>query len=1301
MDSPTLVETDPEGRAASFSEFALDLWRGHPSRAPSLIDLIVDLWKRCTASLSLMNALDSNNSLSNDTIRRSATILWSNTVTLALAVAESDPDSRARSFLKLAIDSREQFERTKDRSELDNAIRYIEQAMDLLHEGHPARADALLLKGKLLMTGFHDRVNRRQLDRGIECFQEALKLSPEGDQGISSLLDTLGLCFLTRFEQDGNRSDLDQSVDYYREVLDLRPEGHPDRSASLSHLASGLWRRFEHKGDRNDLDQSVNYNREALDLRPEGHPERSGSLSNLANGLLTRFEQNGDRNDLDQSIDYYKEALDLRPEGHASRPESLSNLAKGLLTRFRQQNGAQRDLDQSLNYNREALDLRPKGHPDRSVSLSNLANSLLTQFKQNGDRDDLDQSIDYYKEALDLRPEGHPNRSASLSNLATSLLTRFEQNGDRNDLDQSIEYYKEALDLRPERHPGRSASLSNLANGLLIRFEQNVDRNDVSQSIEYYKEALDLQPGRHPGRSASLSNLANGLLIRFEQNGDLNDLDQSISYYKEALDLRPEGHPARFVSLSNLANGLTTRFGQNGDRNDLDQSVNYYTEALDLRPEGHPDRSGSLSNLANGLLKRFEQNGDRNDLDQSIDYYKEALDLQPDGHPDRAASLSNLGFGFTRRFNLNSHQSDIDQSANYFKEALELLPEGYLHRSTILSNLASVLWTQFEQNGDQNDLDQSIDYHIQVLDRRPEGHPERSILLSKLASSLLARLNHSGDMNDLIVSLGLAWDGAVHVSSPVKHRLQASLLWAEIGRMIEHPSVMEAYTTSISLLDRHITFARSISAQHSRLRDGLSLLSARSLASDAASYALEISSLEKAVEFLEQGRSILYSQLGNYRTSLADLDSVNPGLAEQFRVQSARLEGSVTSYEDQPISSKTDDVVTRYQRAATAWAQSVESIRKVPGFSSFLKCKPFQELQLAASYGPVVIVNISEFRSDAIVVQRTGLPDIIPLPDAHLEDIDLLSERLGSLALLQDGHTTKMQQEMTLVLREIWKAIVEPIAIHLECELRLARGSRIWWMPTSKACSLPLHAAGPYVKGQKNMPDRFISSYTSTLSMLLRSIDRTEASGLALEREIGPRFLLVSQANAEGQRELPSVPEETRSIQSSFPQVVTLEGKACTRVAVLDALKDAEWVHLACHGHRNQHEPFKSYFSLHKETDPLTLLDIVKHGRPKAELAVLSACHSAQGDKESPDEAVHMAAGMQFSGFKSVVGTLWASEDEDGPIIAEVFYKYMLRNGMEKVDFRDSAAALNAATRELRRRKVPLERWINFVHYGA
>uniref|UniRef100_A0A8H8CHR0 CHAT domain-containing protein n=1 Tax=Psilocybe cubensis TaxID=181762 RepID=A0A8H8CHR0_PSICU len=115
----------------------------------------------------------------------------------------------------------------------------------------------------------------------------------------------------------------------------------------------------------------------------------------------------------------------------------------------------------------------------------------------------------------------------------------------------------------------------------------------------------------------------------------------------------------------------------------------------------------------------------------------------------------------------------------------------------------------------------------------------------------------------------------------------------------------------------------------------------------------------------------------------------------------------------------------------------------------------------------------------------------------------------------------------------------------------------------------------------------------------------------------------------------------------------------------------------------------------------LPLLDIIRARLPNAELAFLSACFSAAGDVFTPDETIHLAAALQFCGFRSVVGTLWEMNDEDGPFISKEFYKYMFRDSGKRPDFKDSAEGLSYAIREMRKNQVPVERWVMFVHIGA
>lgn len=155
-----------------------------------------------------------------------------------------------------------------------------------------------------------------------------------------------------------------------------------------------------------------------------------------------------------------------------------------------------------------------------------------------------------------------------------------------------------------------------------------------------------------------------------------------------------------------------------------------------------------------------------------------------------------------------------------------------------------------------------------------------------------------------------------------------------------------------------------------------------------------------------------------------------------------------------------------------------------------------------------------------------------------------------------------------------------------------------------------------------------------------------------------------------------------------------------TRDRVLSELPQHSWAHFACHGDLSP-EPFQSSFLLHNGQQ-LTILDMMEEKLPNAEFAFLSTCDSAAIDVDNtPDEVMSLASAMQFSGFKSVVGTLWAMCDPDGPTIAKAFYEYMLRRGRDHVDCREAAFALNHATTVLRKAKVPIDRWANYVHIGV
>ncbi|KAH8990911.1 hypothetical protein EDB86DRAFT_2806946 [Lactarius hatsudake] len=149
-------------------------------------------------------------------------------------------------------------------------------------------------------------------------------------------------------------------------------------------------------------------------------------------------------------------------------------------------------------------------------------------------------------------------------------------------------------------------------------------------------------------------------------------------------------------------------------------------------------------------------------------------------------------------------------------------------------------------------------------------------------------------------------------------------------------------------------------------------------------------------------------------------------------------------------------------------------------------------------------------------------------------------------------------------------------------------------------------------------------------------------------------------------------------------------------------LKDHRFAHFMCHGEIGK--PFDASFELHG--DNLTLLEIVLSQLPAAEFAFLSACHTAELTEDCiADEGLHLAAAMQFCGFWSVVGTMWAMADTDGADLSKHFYKSIFSEsrGWRAVPYYErSVRALQFVVKKLQKKQgITLERWANFVHYGA
>ncbi|KAG0693255.1 CHAT domain-containing protein, partial [Suillus ampliporus] len=360
-------------------------------------------------------------------------------------------------------------------------------------------------------------------------------------------------------------------------------------------------------------------------------------------------------------------------------------------------------------------------------------------------------------------------------------------------------------------------------------------------------------------------------------------------------------------------------------------------------------------------------------------------------------------------------------------------------------------------------------------------------------------------------------------------------------------------------------------------------------------------------------------------------------------------------------------------------------------FSRFLLPPLFSGLQKAAEEGPVIIVNASQYGCDALIVLSAQDPVHVPLNITQTEVSELSSE-FQSLA--EQFGVSDHQDELVSILRNVWDDIVDPVVQALR-ESKVPPGSRIWWCPTAEFTRLPLHAAGPYEKKKENLSHIYISSYTPTLTTLIRA--RQQVS-----RDASPqRFVAIGQGNPDKGKELKCVAPELAVVAlhvGPFVSFTSLADSHATVQGALDALSHNEWLHLACHGMPNRQQAFESSFAM--RDGPLMIKDIVRSHWQDPEFAFLSACHTTVGHEKSPDESIHLAAAVQFSGFRSVIGSMWSVDEEATLQMVSAFYANLL-DGSGRLDCTRAAVALHKAVKKLWRNKVPLEKQIVFIHVGV
>jgi hypothetical protein len=562
------------------------------------------------------------------------------------------------------------------------------------------------------------------------------------------------------------------------------------------------------------------------------------------------------------------------------------------------------------------------------------------------------------------------------------------------------------------------------------------------------------------------------------------------------------------------------------------------------------------------------------------------------------------------------------------------------------------------------------------------GHPEQVICLSNLghflcAQSRAGRPDGSYDPELLRQALSAWRQGSQLRTAPARGRLVCAVNWARTARDAGLAAEAEAgYTAIVAMLPLVAWRGLNRATQESQLA-----FFGR-LTTEAAAAAIAAGQPGHAVELLEQGRAILWSQLLQTRDQGDTLRADYPDLGERLDVLRAALD-------EQPGGAA--PAAEQRMAAAAEWDRLVEEVRGLPGYQTFLRGPSLTELCAATAAGPVVIVNVSEQRCDALVVSPRGV-QVIPLPALTQADADRYAE-----AFLQ-AVSQRRTEVIDAALAWLWSAVADPVLRALR--LIPAPGSaprdswrlpRIWWCPTGSLTHLPIHAATPGAAAP-GVIDHVVSSYIPTLRTLCDLRPVPGHAGSAPDR-----LLLITMPETRGHRPLRGAVEEEARIGRRIRGVTTYSGQHARTGPVAAAVAGHTHVHFACHGGIDPDHPDRS--GLRLDDGMLTISALSRVRRRPAGLAFLSACDTAAGSTRHPDEAMTIGAAMHIAGFRHVIATLWSIYDSIAPEMAD--YVYGALSGPDgRLTLDGTARALNAAARELRGRGRHALQWAPYLHSG-
>lgn len=1126
-----------------------------------------------------------------------------------------------------------------------------------------------------------------------------------------------------------NGDDIEEIFQESITLIEHTQVGHPNRKQALEFIANCTANFARTNRDLYFLDGAIRARLDLFSELPRRHPRLPRVLKDLGDDFLLRHQLSGLSRDIESSIRAFEDALSTAISLNLNPAPYFSFLGDAYVDKY-QSGGTINDLDLGIEKHQASLDAVTHDVQQRGIPLRALGEALLSRYAACLVPEYLRRSQVIYQELIEGGMEdSDEDRAKTLSWFGEVLYSisihhlrgrdgepqlqdayHWDQAAQEDALNKAIDVLRKSVGMTPFNHVSRKRRVIVLGEALASRYAIAESLTDAQSAVTAIEEGTALMEEGSYERTMLNERLWKLHTEIFRESQSFNHLGLAIQSYETFTKVAIHSSSLNDWELGSIGDLYMRRFLEHRNMRDLEQSIVLLERGLSLDSSDATIRQRLLVNVAGVYLLRFEQIGAASDAESAIQASIEGLGLPSESGTSKATLLMHLGVAYESRYKHTHSIQDEDLAVEKLQEALALLSSSDKLRAEITANLVNIRTRKCGFGAWDSDLNDLIDSLQETLPAVKEHEQPR--LRCTIASALLAKWVKLNDRDDLQQALGTL--STALAQTPLEHPLRPQLLslfvkctsasseaatsveWDLIQEIMDHPSsspaiklefgqkLMLRYRSEQSSTLAYKTASQVVSCipllvpQSLENSDRQALLkNARGLASDGAALSLfpdvTESNLYDTIRLLELGRGLIQTSLNILRAEISDLRTKHVHLAEQYVKLRGQLDsasfGGVASLEEPTAKVWDPNQASARHNAGQSFEQLLLEIRQQDGFDRFLLGPSEDEIKAAAGEIPIVVLNVSVYRCDALIIQRDQIQSLW-LPRLRLSDIK--------------AHAKSLDANVSASLLEwLWKVVAKPVLRVLGFDQAPSPGDPwpcICWIPTGLLAKFPIHAAGLHTEGDftNSVLDRAISTYSTSVWALVEARSHQEKSPMPKPRT----GVFVGMKH-----DLQFVEEEETKVVEIWDQAnLQVLQPDPGRSDVLEAVETCDIFHFAGHGKTDLLDPSQSALTLADE--PLTVDSLQKTNlrdrRPF--LAYLSACGTGQNKvDELVDESIHLMAACQLAGFQSVIGSLWQVDDKSSVDVAVDTYDWIRRFGMTSASV---AEGLHHACRALRRKWI-------------